>query len=136
MLSQPMFDDRALAKSFYEALVNRFCSRFDSHTRQIFSESIFGIAPGPGGEKTLFIVAPSVDIAQELLGDIDHIIAQVTDLMPGIEQTAICAMPPVSEVEARTVTPHPEMELTSPYGQLPPQLMMGKIFRHQSVMNE
>lgn len=131
MLSQPMFDDRALAKSFYEALVNRFCSRFDSHTRQIFSESIFGIAPGPGGEKTLFIVAPSVDIAEELLGDIDHIIAQVRDLMPGVDQTAICAMPPAREVEA-----HPETELNRPYGQLPPKLMMGKIFRHQSVMNE
>ncbi len=136
MLSQPMFDDRALAKSFYEALVNRFCSRFDSHTREIFSESIFGIAPGPGGEKTLFIVAPSVDVAQELLGNIDHIIAQVTDMMPGVEQTAICAMPPQSEAEAGTATPHPEMELTRPYGQLPPKLMMGKIFRHQSVMNE
>ena len=135
MLSQPNFDDRSLAKSFYEALMNRFCSRFDSHTREIFSESIFGIAPGPGGEKTLFIVAPSVDVAQELLNNIDHIIAQVTDMMPGVEQTAICAMPP-SEAEAVTATPHPEMELTSPCRQLPPKLMMGKIFRHQSVMNE
>lgn len=121
MLSQPIFDDRALAESFYSALFERFCSFPDRDIRELLSECRFGIAPlqgdfpsGPCGEKTFFIVAPSLDVAEQLLQDANSILDRVASIMAGVEQTAICVLPSDRSPDSQ---------------QFPPKSMVAKIFR-------
>jgi hypothetical protein len=113
MLSQPIFDDRALSESFYKTLFKRWCESFDSSTQALFSECTFGIAPSPAGEKTFFVIAPSVEVAEQLIPRIDRIQKEVNSRIAGIQQTAICLQPPGADPQ-----------------QLSPQFMLGKIFRH------
>ena len=113
MLSQPIFDDRALSESFYKTLFKRLCESFDCSTQALFSECTFGIAPSPTGEKTFFIIVPSVEVAEQLIDRIDRIQIEVNNRISGIQQTAICVQPPGADPQ-----------------QLSPQFMLGKIFRH------
>lgn len=126
MLFRPSFDDRTLAESFYQTLLHRFCDSFERPVQQLLDECTFGIAPSQTGEKTFLILAPSLDVAEQLTECIDTIIANVTELMAGIEKTAICVVPPTTQDQ-----PTPE----SPNSQSPPKFMMGKIFSHPSVEN-
>lgn len=123
MLSRPSFDDRTLAESFYQALLHRFCDSFDGSTRSLLDNCTFGIAPSQTGVKTFFILAPSLDVAKQLAESIGSIITQVTNLMPGVVQTAICVVPP--EIAEDSTNPED-------LGQFPPKFMMGKIFSHPS----
>lgn len=124
MRSTPSFDDRTLAESFYQALLHRFCDSFDGSTRSLLDNCTFGIAPSQTGVKTFFILAPSLDVAKQLAESIGSIIIQVTKLMPGVAQTAICVVPPETQAED---TADPQN-----LGQFPPKFMMGKIFAHPS----
>lgn len=122
MISKPSFDDRSLAESFYQALLKRFCESFESPESAILCECHFGIAPSPDGEKTFFIMAPSLDAAEQLAQNIDAIISQVAKLMPGVGQTAICVAPPKGQEDCRA-----ETNEERPF---PSKFMLGKIFRH------
>lgn len=113
MLSQPIFDDRALSESFYKTLFKHLCESFDYSTQALLNECNFGIAPSAAGEKTFFIVAPSLEVAEQLIDEIDQIQNQVNSKIAGIQQTAICVQPLDSEPQ-KTST----------------QFMLGKIFRH------
>ena len=124
MLSRPSFDDRTLAESFYQALLDRFCDSFDGSTRTLLDNCTFGIAPSQTGVKTFFILAPSLDVAKQLAESIGSIITQVTNLMPGVAQTAICVVPPETQAQGSTAS--------EDLGQFPPKFMMGKIFSHPS----
>ncbi|NER32560.1 MAG: hypothetical protein F6J93_00505 [Oscillatoria sp. SIO1A7] len=122
MLSQPIFDDSSLAESFYSAIFELFCRSCQSEVRELLSECRFGIAPlkgnsdsGPSGEKTFFIVAPCLDVAEQLLQEADSIIEQVANIMAGVEQTVIC------------ILPNGQQDLQ----QFPPKSMVGKIFRNR-----
>lgn len=120
MLSKPSFDDRSLAESFYGSLLRHFCNSFDSSTQALLQECRFGIAPSPAGVKTFFIVAPSVGVAEQLMERTDSILKQVSQLVAGVELTAICAIPPASEEDGA-----PPAADSRP---LPPKLILGKIF--------
>lgn len=124
MLFRPSFDDRTLAESFYQTLLQRFCDSFERPIQQLLDECTFGIAPSQAGEKTFLILAPSLDVAEQLTECIDSIIANVTELMVGIEKTAICVVPPSSQEQSASES----LNLQSP-----PKFMMGKIFSHSSV---
>jgi hypothetical protein len=113
MLSQPIFDDRDLSESFYKTLFKRLCESFDCSTQALLSECTFGIAPSPAGENTFFIVAPTLEVAEQLTDRIDRIQNQVNSRIAGIKQTAICVKPSDSDPQ-----------------QISPQFMLGKIFRH------
>lgn len=113
MLSQPIFDDRALSESFYKSLFKRLCESFDGSTQALLSECTFGIAPSPAGENTFFIVAPCLEVAEELTDRIDQIQNQVNSRIAGIKQTAICVKP--SDCDPQ---------------QISTQFMLGKIFPH------
>lgn len=93
MLSQPIFDDRSLSGSFYQALMDRFLDSFDYPTQSLLSECSFGFAPSPSGVKTFLMVAPSQSLAEQLLQDVDQITHQVSVLMAGVGQLAICIFP-------------------------------------------
>ena len=121
MLSQPIFDDRSLAESFYSKLFELFCASPDRSIRELLSECRFGIAAlqgdspsGPSREKTFFIIAPSLDVAEELLQHANSIIERVASIMAGVEQTAICVLPSDSQLDSQ---------------QFPPKSMVAKIFR-------
>jgi hypothetical protein len=99
MLSQSSFDDQALAESFYGELFNRFYNSCNSSLQLLLYGCSFGIAPNQNGLTTFFIVAPTLDIAEQLIQSIDSIIKPVVRLMPGVEQTAICFVPDESQVD-------------------------------------
>lgn len=122
MLSKPSFDDASLAQSFYQALLQRFCDAFEGSVRVGLENSSFGIAPSPSGIKTFFIVTPSLEVAEELIQQIDAIIAKVMMLMAGVSQTAICIAPPQTDGDISGACK--EM------GQVPAKFVMGKIFSH------
>ncbi|HIK29041.1 MAG: hypothetical protein N3E45_04730 [Oscillatoriaceae bacterium SKW80] len=122
MISKPSFDDRSLAQSFYQTLLNRFCESFQSPISSILCECNFGIAPSPKGEKTFFIITPSLDTAEQLTQNIDIIISKVNKWIPRITQTAICIVPPKSQEDYR--------DETNKQKQLPSKFMLGKVFRH------
>lgn len=122
MISKPSFDDRSLAQSFYQTLLNRFCESFHSPTSSLLCECSFGIAPSAKGEKTLFIIAPSLNAAEQLAQNIDIIISKVNKWIPGITQTAICIVPPKSEENCQ--------DKINKQKQFPSKFMLGKIFHH------
>lgn len=93
MLSQPIFDDRALNQSLYQTLVDRFYDTLNSSTQTQLAECSFGFAPSPAGIQTFMIVAPSLTVAEQLLQDLDHIIERIQTLMAGVGQVAICIAP-------------------------------------------
>lgn len=128
MLSQPIFDDRALNDCLYQALIERFCDTLPSSTQSQLSECSFGFAPSPTGVKTFFIVSPSLEIAELLLSDIDQIVERVQTLMIGVGQVALCIQPQNNPVEAPSSS-----DLCDASQTLHPQYMMCKIF---SVNNE
>lgn len=122
MLSKPGFDDRYLTESFYQVLFNRFSESFDGPLQTLLSKSQFGIAPNQAGTKTFFVVAENFEQAKQITQHIDLIVGTVIELMPGIEQTAICFIPPQSSAKCAT---EPQ-ELHS----LPYHLLVGKFFPH------
>lgn len=122
MISKPSFNDRTLPESFYRALVNRFCESFSSSIEELLDECNFGIAPNPAGVKTFFIMAPSLDVAEQLIENIDSILNRVSELLVGVEQTAICLVPPESQID----NPGGRKEVNLH----PPKFMLGKIFPH------
>ena len=124
MLFRPSFDDRTLAQSFYQTLLHRFCDSFERPIQQLLDECTFGLAPSQAGEKTFLILTPSIEVAEQLTEYIDTIIANVTELMAGIEKTAICVVPPSNQEQSTS---------ESRNLQSPPTFMMGKIFSHSSV---
>jgi hypothetical protein len=102
MLSQSSFDDQALAECFYGELFNRFYNSCNSSLQLVLYGCSFGIAPNQNGIRTFFIVAPTLDVAEQLIQSIDGLLKPVVRLMPGVEQTAICFVPPESQVENST----------------------------------
>ncbi|MBK4730721.1 hypothetical protein JJD41_12725 [Oxynema sp. CENA135] len=131
MLPKPSFDDRELAESFYEALVNRFCESFEDSLQELLCECSFGVAPSADGDRTFFIVTPNLELADRLTDRIDKIIDRVSELMPGIDQTAVCVMPPQSENKLSSSRRRKSG--------LAPQFMMAKLFsnpsEHRSELN-
>lgn len=123
MLFQSSSDDQALIESFYGELFNRFFSACDSSARLLLCECALGIAPGPKSVKTFFIVAPSQSIAEQLTRHVDNIIEQVLRLMPGVEQTAICFLPP--EGQANHAIEHQNFKQS-------PSKIIGKFFSNFS----
>ena len=69
------------------------------YKRQLLRECTLGFAPCPDGVKTFFIIAPSLDAAEQLIAKIDSILERVAELMAGVGQVALCIVPPGSEAE-------------------------------------
>lgn len=120
MLSKRSFEDRTLAESFYRALFNHFCDAFNVATQALLSDCNFGFAPSQAGQKTFFIVAPSLEVAEQLTQRIDSILNRVAELMVGVDRTAICFAPRAEHEDTPGETKEPQ--------QFPPKFMLGKIF--------
>ncbi|MCZ0899214.1 hypothetical protein ON021_04740 [Microcoleus sp. HI-ES] len=99
MLSQPIFGDRSLTIAFYQAVIARFYDGFSLSTQALLRECTLGFAPCPDGVKTFFIIAPSLDAAEQLMEKMDSILERVAELMAGVGQVALCIVPPGSETE-------------------------------------
>ena len=99
MLSQPVFGDRSLTQAFYQAVIDRFDDPLSLSTQALLRECTLGFAPCPEGVKTFFIIAPSLDAAEQLIGKMDNILERVAELMAGVGQVALCIVPPGSEPE-------------------------------------
>lgn len=99
MLSQPVFGDRSLTQAFYQAVIDRFDDPLSLSTQALLRECTLGFAPCPEGVKTFFIIAPSLEAAEQLIGKIDNILERVAELMAGVGQVALCIVPPGSEPE-------------------------------------
>jgi hypothetical protein len=99
MLPQPIFGDRALTQAFYQAVIDRFDNGFSLSTQALLRECTLGFAPCPDGVKTFFIIAPSLDAAEQLMEKMDSILERVAELMAGVGQVALCIVPPGSEAE-------------------------------------
>lgn len=99
MLSQPVFGDRSLTQAFYQAVIDRFDDPLSLSTQALLRECTLGFAPCPEGVKTFFIIAPSLDAAEQLIGKMDNILERVAELMAGVGQVALCIVPPGSEAE-------------------------------------
>jgi hypothetical protein len=99
MLSQPIFGDRSLTQVFYQAVIARFYDGFSLSTQALLRECSLGFAPCPDGVKTFFIIAPSLDAAEQLIDKIDSILERVAELMAGVGQVALCILPAGSEAE-------------------------------------
>ncbi len=99
MLSQPIFGDRSLTQAFYQAVIDRFYDGFSLSTQALLRECTLGFAPCPDGVKTFFIIAPSLDAAEQLMEKMDSILERVAELMAGVGQVALCIVPPGSEAE-------------------------------------
>ena len=99
MLSQPVFGDRSLTQAFYQAVIDRFDDPLSLSTQALLRECTLGFAPCPEGVKTFFIIAPSLDQAEQLIAKIDSILERVAELMAGVGQVALCIVPPGSEAE-------------------------------------
>lgn len=123
MLSQPIFDDRALNESLYQALIERFRETLPSSSQSQLLECSFGFAPSPTGVKTFFIVTPALGVAEQLLSNIEQIVERVQTLMVGVGQVALCIQPHDHPVE----TPN-SSSVCHPSQTLHPQYMMCKIF--------
>ncbi|MEG3898843.1 MULTISPECIES: hypothetical protein [unclassified Microcoleus] len=99
MLSQPVFGDRSLTVAFYQAVIARFYDGFSLSSQALLRECTLGFAPCPDGVKTFFIIAPSLDAAEQLIEKMDSILERVAELMAGVGQVALCILPPGSEAE-------------------------------------
>ena len=99
MLSQPIFGDRSLTVAFYQAVIARFYDGFSLSSQALLRECTLGFAPCPDGVKTFFIIAPSLDAAEQLIEKMDSILERVAELMAGVGQVALCILPPGSEAE-------------------------------------
>ncbi|MEG4499314.1 hypothetical protein QUB05_20010 [Microcoleus sp. F10-C6] len=99
MLPQPIFGDRSLTQAFYQAVIDRFYDGFSLSTQALLGECTLGFAPCPDGVKTFFIIAPSLDAAEQLIEKIDSILERVGELMAGVGQVALCIVPAGSEAE-------------------------------------
>ena len=99
MLSQPIFGDRSLTQVFYQAVIARFYDGFSLSTQALLRECSLGFAPCPDGVKTFFIIAPSLDAAEQLIDKMDSILERVAELMAGVGQVALCILPACSEAE-------------------------------------
>ena len=99
MLSQPIFGDRSLTQVFYQAVIARFYDGFSLSTQALLRECSLGFAPCPDGVKTFFIIAPSLDAAEQLIEKMDTILERVAELMAGVGQVALCILPAGSEAE-------------------------------------
>lgn len=99
MLSQPVFGDRSLTIAFYQAVIDRFDDPLSLSTQALLRECSLGFAPCPQGVKTFFIIAPSLEAAEQLIGKIDNILERVAELMAGVGQVALCIVPAGSEAE-------------------------------------
>ncbi|MEG3928432.1 MULTISPECIES: hypothetical protein [unclassified Microcoleus] len=99
MLSQPIFGDRSLTHVFYQAVIARFYDGFSLSTQALLRECTLGFAPCPDGVKTFFIIAPSLDAAEQLIDKMDSILERVAELMAGVGQVALCILPAGSEGE-------------------------------------
>ncbi|MGL5082661.1 MAG: hypothetical protein ACRC8A_14335 [Microcoleaceae cyanobacterium] len=93
MLSQPTFDDRALSESFYKAFVRHFHNSLSLPLQLLVSECSFGIAPSPTGTKTFFIIAPALEVAEQLLQEVVSLSQPIQALTGGVRQLAICIVP-------------------------------------------
>ncbi|MEG5046948.1 hypothetical protein [Microcoleus sp. B4-C1] len=99
MLPQPIFGDRSLTIAFYQAVIARFYDGFSLSTQALLRECTLGFAPCPDGVKTFFIIAPSLDAAEQLMEKMDSILERVAELMAGVGQVALCIVPAGSEAE-------------------------------------
>ena len=99
MLPQPIFGDRSLTQIFYQAVIARFYNGFSLSTQALLRECTLGFAPCPDGVKTFFIIAPSLDAAEQLIDKMDSILERVAELMAGVGQVALCIVPACSEAE-------------------------------------
>lgn len=124
MLSQPIFDDRALNQSLYQTLVDRFYETLNLSTQTQLAECSFGFAPSPTGIQTFMIVAPSLSVAEELLQDLAHMIERVQTLMAGVGQVAICIAPQQDPSEPKPVVTQSCQSSKGTH----PNYMMCKIF--------
>jgi hypothetical protein len=97
MLSQPIFGDRSLTQAFYQAVIDRFYDGFNLSTQALLRECTLGFAPCPAGVKTFFIVAPTLEAAEQLIDKMESILERVAELMAGVGQVALCVIPPDSE---------------------------------------
>lgn len=97
MLSQPIFDDKSLTQSLYRAIIHRFYDSINAKTQTLLTDCHLGFAPSPHGRKTFLIVTPSLQIAEQLLNQMDDIVQRVATLMVGIEQIGVCISPPSEE---------------------------------------
>ena len=121
MLYQPIFSNRALSDSLYRALVNRFYDSLNLSTQALLGECTLGFAPSPEGVKTFFIVAPSVAVAEQVIQELDSLVAQLGTIMAGVGQLAICVNPSANEGKKPTCT-------EDQYRQGLPQYMACKFF--------
>lgn len=124
MLSQPIFDDRALNQSLYQTLVDRFYDTLNLSTQTELAECSFGFAPSPTGIQTFMIVAPSLLVAEQLLQDLDHLMERIRSLMAGVGQLAICIAPQQDPSESK----RPVKQSCKPSKGTHPNYMMCKIF--------
>ncbi len=123
MLPQPIFDNRALNESFYQALVNRFHDSLNLATQSRLGECSYGMVPSPTGVMTFMIIAPSRLIAEQLVQEIGIILQRVSTLMAGIGQVGVCIAP---SQEAGECSDSSKQSEHSP--QVPPRNMACKIF--------
>ncbi|MGB3266864.1 MAG: hypothetical protein WBA89_23235 [Microcoleus sp.] len=93
MLSQPVFGDRSLTQAFDRAVIARFDEPLSLSTQALLEECTLGFAACPEGVKTFFIIAPSLDVADELIERIDSILERVAELMAGVRQVGLCILP-------------------------------------------
>ena len=94
MLQQPIFNNRDLNQSLYQALVNRFHDSLNLATQSRLGECSYGMVPSPNGVMTFMIVAPSRLIAEQLVQEIHQILGRVGSLMAGVGEVAVCIAPP------------------------------------------
>lgn len=99
MLSQPVFGDRSLTQAFDRAVIDRFDEPLSLSTQALLEDCTLGFAACPEGVKTFFIIAPSLDVADELIHRIDSILDRVVELMAGVGQVGLCIFPTDSEAE-------------------------------------
>jgi hypothetical protein len=97
MLFQPISGDRSLTQAFYQAVIDRFDRGFSLSTQALLRECTLGFAPSPDGVKTFFMIAPTLEAAEQLIIKIDSILERVAELMAGVGQVALCVRPAGSE---------------------------------------
>ena len=93
MFSHSQLDDQFLTQSFYKNVFQRFYQACDRSAQVHLKKCTFGIAPNQDNINTFFIVASESQIAEALIQKIDHLLEQVTKIMAGVEQIAICFIP-------------------------------------------
>lgn len=120
MLSQPVFGDRSLTIAFDRAVIARFDEPLSLSTQALLEDCTLGFAACPEGVKTFFIIAPSLDVADELIQRIDSILDRVVELMAGVRQVGLCIFPTDSEDEQPVELPNSE--------KVPPDCIACKFF--------